>query len=82
MGGVLQVEETIWYGTFIASRILSPMIVCMAFTNIGPIMSINVFGQNVIILNDAKAASELLDKRSAIYSDRPTFPMVDSLSII
>ena len=32
-------------------------------------------GQEMIILNSAKAAAELLDKRSAKYSDRPVFMM-------
>ncbi|KAI5465087.1 putative cytochrome P450 oxidoreductase OrdA-like protein [Mariannaea sp. PMI_226] len=37
----------------------------------GPISSITVFGQILIIINDAKLASELLDKRSATHSNRP-----------
>ncbi|KAH7142853.1 cytochrome P450 [Dactylonectria estremocensis] len=38
----------------------------------GPISSITVFGQNLIIINDVKIATELLDKRALKYSDRPT----------
>ena len=38
----------------------------------GPISSITVMGQTIIILNDARSATELLDKRSALYSSRPT----------
>ncbi|KAH8113547.1 cytochrome P450 [Phellopilus nigrolimitatus] len=38
----------------------------------GPISSVNVFGQNIIILNEARIAYDLLEKRSATYSDRPT----------
>ncbi|THU84116.1 cytochrome P450 [Dendrothele bispora CBS 962.96] len=34
-----------------------------------------VFGQTMIILNSTEHAVELLDKRSAIYSDRPIVPM-------
>ncbi|KAK7892475.1 hypothetical protein LTR67_007572 [Exophiala xenobiotica] len=37
----------------------------------GPISSITVMGQTIVILNDAQSAIELLDKRSAIYSSRP-----------
>ncbi|KAL2784224.1 cytochrome P450 [Aspergillus keveii] len=40
----------------------------------GPISSVSVLGQRLIILNDAKIALELLEKRSAIYSDRPELP--------
>ncbi|PYI05543.1 O-methylsterigmatocystin oxidoreductase [Aspergillus sclerotiicarbonarius CBS 121057] len=38
----------------------------------GPISSIRVFGETLIILNDARLAVELLEKRSVIYSDRPS----------
>ena len=34
-------------------------------------MHINAFGQPLIILNTHKAAADLLDRRAAIYSDRP-----------
>ncbi|KAL2819386.1 cytochrome P450 [Aspergillus granulosus] len=40
----------------------------------GPISSVSVLGQRIIILNDARIAFELLEKRSAIYSDRPKLP--------
>ncbi|CAE6431274.1 unnamed protein product [Rhizoctonia solani] len=40
------------------------------------IISINIPGQTIVVLNSTKAANELLDKRSAIYSDRPTVPMI------
>ncbi len=33
-------------------------------------MYISLLGQSVIVLSSVKAASDLLDKRSAIYSDR------------
>jgi len=34
-------------------------------------MSLQMPGRNLVILNSTKAAIDLLDKRSAIYSDRP-----------
>jgi hypothetical protein len=34
------------------------------------VVHISIFGIHIVILNSAKAASELLDGRSAIYSDR------------
>ncbi|CEL54795.1 O-methylsterigmatocystin oxidoreductase OS=Aspergillus flavus (strain ATCC 200026 / FGSC A1120 / NRRL 3357 / JCM 12722 / SRRC 167) GN=ordA PE=2 SV=1 [Rhizoctonia solani AG-1 IB] len=40
------------------------------------IISISIPGQTIVVLNSTKAANELLDKRSAIYSDRPTVPMI------
>ncbi|KAH6904896.1 cytochrome P450 [Coprinopsis sp. MPI-PUGE-AT-0042] len=39
----------------------------------GPIVGINLGGKNTIILNTNKVASDLLDKRASIYSDRPRF---------
>ncbi len=38
----------------------------------GPISSISVMGQTLIILNDHKSSTELLEGRSLNYSDRPT----------
>jgi len=37
----------------------------------GDVIHVSVFGTSTIILNSAKAALELLEKRSANYSDRP-----------
>lgn len=42
-------------------------------TTLGPISSVSVFGQTIIVVNDYKTAVELLDRRSSIYSDRPVF---------
>ncbi|ETN36464.1 uncharacterized protein HMPREF1541_08742 [Cyphellophora europaea CBS 101466] len=41
----------------------------------GPISSMTVFGTTFIVLNDLQIATELMDKRSAKYSGRPSFPM-------
>ncbi|KAF8909685.1 cytochrome P450 [Gymnopilus junonius] len=41
----------------------------------GDIVSVSVFGQQMIILNSVKHAIEMLDKRSSVYSDRPTMQM-------
>ncbi|KAB5592112.1 adenylate kinase [Ceratobasidium theobromae] len=40
------------------------------------IISLSVMGQTIVILNSAKATSELLDKRSSIYSGRAQIPAV------
>lgn len=37
----------------------------------GPISSITVMGQTIVIINDTRVATELLNKRSAIHSSRP-----------
>ena len=43
--------------------------------HLGDVIYINTLGQDTIILNSSKAAIDLLDKRSAIYSNRPVFMM-------
>ncbi|KAJ3797608.1 cytochrome P450 [Lentinula aff. detonsa] len=39
----------------------------------GPIVYLNLAGQNVVVLNTLEVASDLLDDRAAIYSDRPNW---------
>ncbi|KAL0947285.1 hypothetical protein HGRIS_013405 [Hohenbuehelia grisea] len=41
----------------------------------GDIISVRVFSRTMIVLDKVSAAIDLLDKRSAIYSDRPSFPV-------
>ncbi|KAF8686461.1 cytochrome P450 [Rhizoctonia solani] len=40
------------------------------------VVSITVLGKTTVILSSVRAANELLDQRSAIYSNRPDLPMV------
>ncbi|KAJ3574049.1 hypothetical protein NP233_g2020 [Leucocoprinus birnbaumii] len=43
----------------------------------GDVMHLRVLGRDMIILNTAEAAIDLMDKRSWNYSDRPRFPILD-----
>ncbi|KAL9563002.1 hypothetical protein ACKAV7_012744 [Fusarium commune] len=45
----------------------------------GPISSITVMGQTIIIINNWKLASQLLDKRSAKHSSRPKIMMAGEM---
>ncbi|KAJ8501509.1 hypothetical protein ONZ45_g12126 [Pleurotus djamor] len=45
----------------------------------GRMTYVNVFGQNIIFLNDANTANELLGKRNAISAERPRFPMLEMM---
>ncbi|KAF9029998.1 cytochrome P450 [Hymenopellis radicata] len=45
----------------------------------GEIVSFKVLGQPVVIVNSARVANELFEKRSHIYSDRPPFHMAADL---
>ncbi|KAF9005425.1 cytochrome P450 [Cyathus striatus] len=45
----------------------------------GDVIYLRVFGQPLVILNTLKAARDLLDKRSRIYSDRPRFVLLTEM---
>ncbi|KAJ6257386.1 Cytochrome P450 monooxygenase CLM2 [Drechslerella dactyloides] len=45
----------------------------------GPISSVTVFNQTIILIHDLNIAFELLDKRSAKFSSRPYFPFAGDL---
>lgn len=47
----------------------------------GPISSITVMGQTIVIINDARTATELLSKRSALYSSRPNLVFASEMSV-
>lgn len=42
----------------------------------GDVIHLTALGKHILILNSFEAAKELLDQKSAIYSDRPYFPML------
>lgn len=42
----------------------------------GDVVFIEVLGQPMLVLGSAEAAFDLLDRRSAIYSDRPQTAMM------
>ncbi|KAJ5606342.1 hypothetical protein N7510_009123 [Penicillium lagena] len=45
----------------------------------GPISSITVMGQTIVIVNESRIATELLSKRSALYSSRPNLVFASEL---
>ena len=45
----------------------------------GDIVLVRFLGQKILYVNTAKAAYELFEKRSAIYSDRPRLPLLNEL---
>ncbi|KAJ7829395.1 cytochrome P450 [Mycena olivaceomarginata] len=42
---------------------------------VGPLIKVEIMGQKICIINSYKVANDLLNDRSAIYSDRPAMPM-------
>ncbi|KAF8531880.1 cytochrome P450 [Gautieria morchelliformis] len=47
----------------------------------GDIVYFNVLGKSIVSINSYKVANDLLDKKGAIYSDRPRLPMIKELRI-
>ena len=47
---------------------------------LGPVVSFRVPGRHIILLNSVKSATELLDQRASIYSDRPKVWMYTELA--
>ncbi|KAF8996457.1 cytochrome P450 [Cyathus striatus] len=47
----------------------------------GEIVGVKVFNQSIVLLNSSKMVKKLLDGRSVIYSNRPTFPMLDMMGL-
>lgn len=45
----------------------------------GPLTSVSVLGQRIVIINSAQVAVELLDRKSLIYSDRPRMVMIGEM---
>lgn len=42
---------------------------------VGDIFYLEILGRKIVIVNNYDMANELMDKRSANYSDRPVFPL-------
>ena len=45
----------------------------------GELVYLNIFGQGLLFVNTYKAAYDLLEKRGAIYSDKPKMIMAGEL---
>ncbi|KAJ5887491.1 hypothetical protein N7495_007532 [Penicillium taxi] len=45
----------------------------------GPLSSVSVFGQNIILINDKRIAYEILEKNSAKHSSRPHFTFAEQI---
>ncbi|QRW12725.1 cytochrome P450 family protein [Ceratobasidium sp. AG-Ba] len=46
------------------------------------IISLEAFGRSIVVLNSVQAATELLEGRSAIYSDRPQIPVISDTELL
>ncbi|KAH9925322.1 cytochrome P450 [Fomitopsis serialis] len=46
----------------------------------GPVMHVHVISSSIIVLSSREAISDLLEKKNAMYSDRPVIPMAGELA--
>ncbi len=56
------------YGQVVTYHLFPP---CLNQSRLGDLIYLNVAGLPIVIINSPKAAVALLDRRAAIYSDRP-----------
>ena len=64
------------FGAFLSSSNVYAARLIVTIFPAGDIVYLNILGQDTIVLGSLKAARDLLDKRSANSSDRPTSVMV------
>lgn len=55
---------------------------CSLLHHLGDVVYIEALGKRIVVLNSAEAAVDLLERRSAIYSDRDTTIMVHELCVL
>jgi hypothetical protein len=67
------------WGTLVFQSALLAIYAQSLYLFLGDICSVTVLGQPIIIINSAEVACDMLDKKSAIYSDRPVLQMAGEL---
>ncbi|KAK0491547.1 cytochrome P450 [Armillaria novae-zelandiae] len=66
----------LWAGNYFQLPVIHPWKTYASWAKLyGPLTHLRYFGQTTIILNTGKAATDLLESRSALYSDRPVWVM-------
>jgi len=64
------------YGVSLNRKLMNPSANLLT----GPIMYLNAAGQPIIVLNTLKVASDLLDRKAAVTSHRPTNIVVGTMT--
>lgn len=49
---------------------------------LGPISSVTVFGQHIVILNDLQLAVDLFDRKSSVFSNRPDLVFCGQMHVL
>lgn len=85
IGNALQIGAMPWYQMTKWSKEFGTFFVLMSSQRraddqlVGPVFQVNMAGQTAVVLNSYRVASDLLDKRSGIYSDRPRMIMTSEI---
>jgi hypothetical protein len=67
------------YGMYRGAVTDSTMAQHLFDAHIGDVTHFKAFKKSIVVLNSAQAATDLLNKRSSIYSDRPRFVMFTNM---
>lgn len=70
-------QQNHFLGIFVSSRSKTHAYMNWSKQYSSPTLSSEIFGQPIIVLNTVKAAIDLLDKKGAIYCDRPRFVLFE-----
>lgn len=65
------------YGNYAAPILISSFNDSCLISILGDILYLELPGQSIVVLDSLQAAEDLLDMRSAIYSDRPKFRLYE-----
>ncbi|KAF8524189.1 cytochrome P450 [Gautieria morchelliformis] len=70
-------------GNYLQFPKVSPWVTYAKWAKIyGDVISLSAFGNCIVVVNSAKAASAIFDKRGALYSDRPHNVMAQDLCVV
>lgn len=68
----------IWCVPPAQSMIVHPISTCLVT---GDLVYLRIFGQGILFLNSVEATIEILEKRGAMYADRPRTVMLSELYV-
>ncbi len=69
---------TIWSMVFYL-QILHPSLIIVLFDSGADLLHLTIFQRHIIVINSYRVAVDLLDKRSAIYSDKPVLTVLNRM---
>lgn len=70
-----------WTETYGMVALVSSINVGLTSITVGNVVSVEAFGQHIVVLGSLKACIDLCERRSSVYSDRPDVPMLRDLYV-